>query len=252
MSDPVMIEIADAIATITLNNPAAHNSLGFDALTALRGALEDVAARENVRVLVVTGAGDKTFCSGASLADLRSGKITGDDFQKVTDYLSAMAVPTIAALNGSVYGGGTELALSCDFRIGITGMRVRVPPATMGLCYPVSGINTFVRKLGPTTSKRLLMAAETFTDQKLIDLGLVDRLVTAEVFQSEVQALALSLSNHAPLAVQGMKSIIDQVAQGCLDQASAQGIVDQCWQSKDLQEGLLAQLEKRPPRFKGH
>jgi enoyl-CoA hydratase/carnithine racemase len=99
MSDPVTIEIADAIATITLNNPAAHNSLGLDALTALRGALEAVAALEAVRVLVVTGAGDKTFCSGASLADLRSGKITGDDFQQVTDYLSAMAIPTIAALN---------------------------------------------------------------------------------------------------------------------------------------------------------
>ena len=132
MSDTILLSINGPIAKLVLNNPERHNSLGAAELNGLSGALSDIECNSELRVLVITGAGDKTFCGGASLVDMRNGAITGDDFQSVTDQISKLTIPTIAALNGSVFGGGAELALSCDFRIGVEGMILRVPPATMG------------------------------------------------------------------------------------------------------------------------
>lgn len=251
MSDTILFDGRGTVALITLNNPAKHNSLGKLELTALTAYLEEVARDPTYRVLIIKGAGDKTFCGGASLLDLRNGLITGDDFQAVTDLVSSLKIPTVAALNGSVFGGGAELALSCDFRIGCFGMILRVPPATMGLCYPISGICTFVRKLGPTLSKRLLLAAEKLSDKELLRLGFLDHLVSPTDFDDRVNQYADQLAANAPLSVQGMKQIIDQIMNGELDQHWAQAIADQCWTSRDLQEGLEAQKEKRLPLFTG-
>jgi enoyl-CoA hydratase/carnithine racemase len=251
MTDTIQFNARGNVAEITLNNPAKHNSLGKLELDALTVCLQSVVGDEVFRVLVIKGAGDKTFCGGASLLDLRKGAITGDDFQAVTDLISSLRIPTIAALNGSVFGGGAELALSCDFRIGCTGMVLRVPPATLGLCYPVSGICTFVRKLGPTLSKRLLLAAEKLVDDELLSLGFLDHLVLPAEFEQTVDCYADQLAANAPLSVQGMKQIVDQIMNGELDHEWAQGIAEQCWNSGDLQEGLAAQKEKRSPIFTG-
>ena len=251
MTDTIQLHVRGTIAEITLNNPTKHNSLGKIELDALAACLQTVANDETLRVLVIKGAGDKTFCGGASLLDLRKGVITGDDFQAVTDLISSLTIPTVAALNGSVFGGGAELALSCDFRIGCAGMVLRVPPATMGLCYPISGICTFVRKLGPTLSKRLLLAAEKLIDDELLALGFLDHLVLPAEFEQTVDRYADQLAANAPLSVQGMKQIIDQIMNGALDKGWAQAIADQCWNSADLQEGLAAQKDKRSPVFKG-
>ncbi|MDG0980504.1 MAG: enoyl-CoA hydratase-related protein [Halieaceae bacterium] len=251
MTDTIQFTVRNNVAEITLNNPAKHNSLGKLELDALAICLNTVANDKTLRVLVIKGAGDKTFCGGASLLDLRNGAITGDDFQAVTDLISSLTIPTVAALNGSVFGGGAELALSCDFRIGCAGMILRVPPATMGLCYPISGICTFVRKLGPTLSKRLLLAAEKLIDDELLSLGFLDHLVMPAEFQQTVDHYVEQLAANAPLSVQGMKQIIDQVMKGDLDYEWAQAIADQCWTSADLQEGLAAQKDKRSPVFNG-
>ena len=234
MTDTIQLHVRGTIAEITLNNPTKHNSLGKIELDALAACLQTVANDETLRVLVIKGAGDKTFCGGASLLDLRKGVITGDDFQAVTDLISSLTIPTVAALNGSVFGGGAELALSCDFRIGCAGMVLRVPPATMGLCYPISGICTFVRKLGPTLSKRLLLAAEKLIDDELLALGFLDHLVLPAEFEQTVDRYADQLAANAPLSVQGMKQIIDQIMNGALDKGWAQAIADQCWNSADL------------------
>ncbi|EGG29358.1 Enoyl-CoA hydratase/isomerase [Aequoribacter fuscus] len=251
MTDTIQFNVRGSVAEITLNNPAKHNSLGKTELDALAICLKAVANDAGFRVLVIKGAGDKTFCGGASLVDLRSGAITGDDFQAVTDLISSLKIPTVAALNGSVFGGGAELALSCDFRIGCAGMILRVPPATMGLCYPISGICTFVRKLGPTLSKRLLLAAEKLEDGELLSLGFLDHLVLPAEFELTVDRYADQLAANAPLSVQGMKQIVDQIMNGELDHKWAQAIADQCWNSADLQEGLAAQKDKRTPVFNG-
>ena len=158
MEDAVLYEVSGGIGTLVLNRPDRHNALGKIELQAMTDAFEAVKQDAEIRVLVVTGAGEKTFCAGASLPDLNSGAITPEYFQSVMHQLAVLPVPTIARINGNVFGGATELALSCDFRIGIQGGRLRVPAAAIGLCYPAAGIARFVEKLGANTARRMLLA----------------------------------------------------------------------------------------------
>jgi enoyl-CoA hydratase/carnithine racemase len=251
MTDTVLFEKHDHIARIVLNNPARHNSLGEAELAALQRHADAVLHDDDVRVLVVTGAGDQTFCAGAALNELGSGKISSDFFQATTDRLAALPIPTICALNGNVFGGGVELALSCDFRIGIKDTRLRVPAAQIGLCYPVGGINRFVERLGVNLAKRILMAAEEFDAQQMLHIGFLDHLVARDELTQRSEELALSIAALAPLAVRSMKQILQQAAAGDIDERGAQELADLCARSEDLAEGFAAQREKRRPDFKG-
>ena len=125
MEDSVRYEISGGVGTLTLNRPERHNALGAAELQAMQDSFATIQADEEIRVLVVTGAGEKTFCAGAALDDLNSGLITPNFFQSVMHQLAVLPIPTIARINGNVFGGGTELALSCDFRIGINGGRLQ-------------------------------------------------------------------------------------------------------------------------------
>ena len=251
MTDTVLFERADHVARITLNNPGKHNALGEEELTALQGHIASVADDPELRVLVVTGSGEKTFCAGAALHQLGSGRISGDFFQQTTDQLAALRVPTICALNGSVFGGGVELALSCDFRIGVEGSRLRVPAAQIGLCYPLSGISRFVERLGVNLAKRLLVAAEEFDADSMLAIGFLDELVSRQELAPRAEAMAERIAGLAPLAVQAMKAILQQAAAGAIDMEQARELSRRCAESEDLQEGFAAQRERRPPRFTG-
>ena len=251
MTDSILFSRSGHIAKITLNCPERHNSLGVEELHAIQAHLATVRADEQLRVLLVTGAGEKTFCAGASLKQLGAGLIDGDTFQATTDQLAALEIPTICALNGNVFGGGVELALSCDFRIGIEGTRMRVPAAAIGLCYPLSGINRFVERLGVNLAKRILVASEVFDADKMLEIGFLDHLV----LPAELEHFALDKASHiahlAPLAVRAMKEILHQAAAGGIDMDSAGELSRQCQDSADLIEGFAAQREKRSPKFSG-
>lgn len=251
MSDYIEFRRSGHIGTLILNNPERHNSLGGDELDAIRACLDEVSSDHQMRVLVVTGAGDKTFCAGASLQQLDSGEISGDSFQATTDRLSQMQIPTICALNGSVFGGGVELALSCDFRIGVEGTRMRVPAAAIGLCYPLSGINRFVERLGVNVAKRILVAAEEFDAETMLDIGFLDHLVMRAQLEEKTAEIAGRIAGLAPLAVTAMKHILQQAAAGAIDVEAAALLAEKCQNSRDLQEGFAAQREKRSPRFSG-
>ena len=251
MTDTILYGRSGHVGTLVLNNPAKHNSLGQEQLEAIQAHLRQVEADDQVRVLVVTGAGEKTFCAGASLQQLNEGKISGDCFQNTTDQLAALPVPTICALNGNVFGGGVELALSCDFRVGIEGSRMRVPAAAIGLCYPLSGINRFVERLGVNMAKRILVASEEFDAQAMLEIGFLDHLVTRAGLEETTTQLADHIAGLAPLAVRAMKAILQQAAAGGIDMDSAGELSRLCQASADLQEGFAAQREKRAPRFSG-
>jgi enoyl-CoA hydratase/carnithine racemase len=251
MTDTIEYTQKGHVGQLLLNNPDRHNSLGQGELEAIQACLKQVSDDAQVRVLVVTGAGDKTFCAGASLAELNAGKISGDCFQATTDQLAALEIPTICSLNGNVFGGGVELALSCDFRIGIEDTRLRVPAAAIGLCYPISGINRFVERLGVNLAKRILVAAEIFSAQQMLEIGFLDHLVMPVQLREKTEELASHIAGLAPLSVRAMKHILAQAAAGSIDMVEAQALADQCNNSEDLQEGFAAQAEKRQPRFKG-
>jgi enoyl-CoA hydratase/carnithine racemase len=251
MTDTIIYEQIGHVGRLVLNKPEQHNSLGRLELEAIQGRLAAVATDSSVRVLLVTGTGEKTFCAGASLKELGAGEISGDCFQNTTDQLAAMPIPTICALNGNVFGGGVELALSCDFRLGIRGTRMRVPAAAIGLCYPISGINRFVERLGVNVAKRILVAAEEFRDDAMVDIGFLDYLVAREELEAKSSELSQRIAGLAPLAVRAMKEILQEAAAGDIDMTNARSLSERCAKSEDLQEGFRAQREKRAPEFQG-
>jgi enoyl-CoA hydratase/carnithine racemase len=247
----ILLSIDGPIATICLNNPDKHNSLASSDIELFVEHLDSVESDSDIRALIITSTEGKTFCAGASLTEMGSGNLSGEIFETLTNRLAAVKIPTICAMNGSAYGGGSEISLCCDFRIGIKGMRLFVPASRFGLCYPLNGIQRYVHKLGPDTAKRLLIASEEFHGESLLALGYLTHLVEPEEIADKARQMAESISRLGPIAVKTMKAICDQAASGTLDQQQAATMIQQCNQSSDLQEGLAAAREKRPPVFKG-
>jgi enoyl-CoA hydratase/carnithine racemase len=252
MDDAVIYELQGGIGRLVLNRPERHNALGAHELQAMASVLETVENDPEVRVLVVTGAGEKTFCAGAALEDLNSGRITPDYFQSIMHRLAVLSVPTIARINGNVFGGATELALACDFRIGVADSRLRVPAAALGLCYPPAGITRFVEKLGANTARRMLLAAETFPATELLRVGFFDYMEPRASLDDRTEELAIHLAGLAPLATRAMKELIRQADSGAINVPRAAELARICEESDDLQEGFAAQRERRAPRFSGH
>jgi enoyl-CoA hydratase/carnithine racemase len=249
--DRVRLDVTDRVARITLDAPEQHNALGAEDVHAFRSHLDHLEEDGSSRVLVVGGTGPDTFCAGASLPELASGQMTGELFETLTDRLAAVRLPTICALNGSAYGGGAELALCCDFRIGVTGSRLRVPAARLGVCYPVGGLERYVRRLGPSVAKRILVAGDELDAAEMLRVGFLTRLVEPSELAGVTDALADRLAGQAPLAVRAMKRILDAVEAGSLDAAEARALVEACEASDDRREGLEAQRQGREPVFRG-
>jgi enoyl-CoA hydratase/carnithine racemase len=170
---------------------------------------------------------------------------------RLTKRIESLRQPVIAALNGGVFGGGADIALACDFRIGVEGMRMFVPPARLGIHYPLPGLQRLVARVGLSAAKRIMMTAENFEDRDLRDIGWVDRIVPIADLAASVDELASRISSLAPLAVQGMKRTLNDIAAGAVDQALVQDRVRRTFLSEDHKEGLLAFAEKRVPSFKG-
>ena len=251
MTETILYNRIEHVGYLVLNNPQRHNSLGREQLEGIHARLDQIASDPQVRVLVLTGSGEKTFCAGAALQELSDGKIGDDAFQKMTAQLADLPIPTLCAINGNVFGGGAELAVSCDFRIGIEGCRMHVPAAAIGLCYPLPGISRFIECLGVNLTKRILVAAEEFDANTLLDIGFLDHLVSPQDLDSFVRDYALHIADLAPLAVQSMKRILRQAAAGPVDAGIANELSIRCLKSDDLQEGFAAKREKRNPLFEG-
>ena len=237
------------VARIVLDRPERHNALEAEDLARFRAHLALVEADESIRVLVVTGRGAETFCSGASLDQIETREMSGQIFETLTEDLASARVPTICALNGSAYGGGTEIALCCDFRIGVVGSRMSVPAARLGICYPATGLRRYLDALGPAVTRRVMLAGEQLDAEEMLSSGFLDWLVSPEELDAATDELASRLAGLAPLAVQAMKSILSAVSRGVLDEAEMRELVARCDASEDLKEGLRARREGRAPDF---
>lgn len=250
-SETIRVEVEGPIARLTLNIPERHNALSNGDLELFESKLALLEKQDAIRVLVITAEGEKTFCAGAYLEQVQEGLIDANRFQRTVDRLQAFTRPTICKLNGSVYGGGVELALACDFRIGVEGTRFFVPPVKLGLCYPYTGLQRFVSRLGLSGAKRLLLANETFKADDKNELGFYDYIVSRQDLAAFSQSFAEKLSEFSPLSLQGMKASLNEIALGEGNPKLAEIREGACIQSADLQEGLLAQKEKRKPSFEG-
>ncbi|ODV09978.1 MAG: 3-hydroxybutyryl-CoA dehydratase [Rubrivivax sp. SCN 70-15] len=239
----------DGVATIRLNRPQHLNRLHREDLQVLRQQFAVLAVEPRARVLVLTGQG-RVFCAGFHIGELDG----ADDprlFETTVEALEALALPSIARLNGSLYGGATDLALACDFRVGVRGMELRMPAARLGLHYYASGLQRYITRLGLPAAKRLFLLAEAVPAEALQALGYLDELVDADALDAAVARLVHALAANAPLAVRGMKQSLNELARGAADPARLDERIERCAASEDLREGRAAFAQRRAPVFRG-
>ena len=250
---PLLTRDAPGRATITLNRPQHLNRLHRQDLLALQAHVDTLAADPTLRVVVITGRG-RVFCAGFNLQELEQQGAGGSDpqlFERTVDALEALPVPTVCRLNGSVYGGATDLALACDFRVGVAGMELRMPAARLGLHYYPSGLQRYVSRLGLQAAKRLFLLAEGVPADELLRIGYLAALAAPEALDAEVERTAQALLQGAPLALHGMKLSLNDLGRGTPDAVTLQQRVQRCADSADLREGLAAFAARRAARFEG-
>jgi len=252
-STPVLA-IDGARATIRLNRPKHLNRLQPEDLDALLKLFDRIEADPTLRVLVLTGTG-RAFSAGYDLGSISERASNGHEqtagsaFEVMVNRLEDLALPTICRLNGGVYGGATDLALACDFRIGVDTAEMFMPAARLGLHYYKSGIGRYVSRLGADNAKKLFLTAQKIDAPEMLRIGYLTAMVPLEALDDEVDRLATVLAGNAPIAMRGMKRTINEIARGRLDEAAADRRAVESMHSTEIQEGIRAFAEKRPPKF---
>jgi enoyl-CoA hydratase len=258
-SAPLM-DLDGARATIRLNRPRHLNRLQADDLDVLLKLFDRIEADPAIRVLVLTGTG-RAFSAGYDLNSVAERAVSakenqeedeqsaGSAFEVVVNRLEDLGVPTICRLNGGVYGGSTDLALACDFRIGVDTAEMFMPAARLGLHYYKSGIKRYVSRLGADNAKKLFLTAEKIEAPEMLRIGYLTAMVPAEALDEEVDRLAAVLAGNAPAAMRGMKRAINEFARGELDEAAADRRHRDSMRGAEIKEGIKAFAEKRPPKF---
>ncbi|MBZ2151308.1 enoyl-CoA hydratase/isomerase family protein [Streptococcus cristatus] len=256
MSKTVLLEVKNGIGYITINRPEALNALSSQVLADLNEVLDQVEKSEEIRVVIVIGAGEKAFVAGADIKemDLMSPiqafeymTFANDTFTRLSD----LRQPTIAVINGYALGGGMELALSTDIRIGFEKTVVGFPEVGLGIIPGFAGTQRMSRLIGTSRAKELIFTARTVKGQEAYDLGILNKLVPAEELLSSAEELAAAIMKNAPLAVEKAKHVIQVGAELPLKNAirletEAEALL---FSTEDKLEGMRAFVEKRKAVF---
>jgi enoyl-CoA hydratase/carnithine racemase len=256
----IRVEDRGPVRVLLLDNPTKRNALDFRALDELEAACA-TAVRDGTRCILLRGAGDEAFSSGFDLAEMgqvnRRGQRPDEAVERAAEALEAVACPTVAFLNGPAYGGGFELAATCDLRVAREGVLLGLPPAKLGVVYPEGGLRRFLQLVGGARTRELFFSGRPIDSHVAHTWGLVNRLVPAEGAEGAALALAEEIARNAPLAVQGMKRILQLLEMSHergLSSAERGEIAElrrRAFESQDIQEGRRAFAERRPPAFQG-
>ncbi len=254
----IIYEKSEGIATVTLNRPEALNALSKEVVEELLQALEDIKNDESIRVVILTGAGEKAFSAGADIKAMkginalkaRELSLMGE---KLCYALENLEKPVIAAINGYALGGGLEVAMACDLRIAAENARMGQTEINIGLIPGWGGTQRLTRLIGRTKAKELVFTGKIIDAKTAEQLGILNIVVPADKFKETVRQIAVELAQKAPVAIKVAKALINKGADMSLDAALALeregfGIVAS---TEDLQEGVAAFTEKRKPVFKG-
>lgn len=254
----IMYEKSEGIATVTLNRPEALNAFSKEVIEEVLHALEDARNDENVRVVVLTGAGDRAFSAGADIKAMigmnsQRARELSSIGERLCYALENLEKPVIAALNGYALGGGLEVAMACDLRIASEKSRMGQTEINIGLIPGWGGTQRLTRLVGRTKAKELVLTGKVIDAGTAEQLGIVNMVVPADMFRETVRQFALDLAAKAPIAIKVAKALINKGADIGLDSALALeregfGVVAS---TEDLQEGVKAFIEKRKPLFKG-
>ena len=252
----ILLEVGDRMATLTVNRPQVRNALGKETVEEIHSALRELGARDDVHVLILTGAGDKAFVSGADIREIRQrGKREALDAinQELFTAVENFPWPVIAAVNGYALGGGFELALACDLRVAAEEATFGFPETGLGIMPAAGGTQRLPRHIGSGKAKEYIFTGEMIDARTAEKLGLVSAVVPRTELMTATRALAAKILARGPLAIRLAKLSLNVAARAGLDaglqvERLAQTIL---FESKDKLEGTTAFLEKRKPQFKG-
>jgi enoyl-CoA hydratase/carnithine racemase len=258
MPNLIRIEVQDGIALLTLARPEAANALSINMLHEIVEALNEIQYDRSIRVVIVTGSGEKAFCAGA---DLKERKGMGEDevrktvalIGKTVSYFERLPQPVIAAMNGVAFGGGLELALACDIRIAASTAKLGLTETALGIIPGAGGTQRLPRLIGMGKAKELIYTARQLTADEAYAYGLVEQVEAPEDLLWKAKQLAYEMAKNAPLSLIQAKMAINQgmqtdIATGLQIESLAYG---RLLYTEDRLEGLKAFEEKRLPKYSG-
>ncbi len=254
----IIFEVEDGIAVITFNRPKALNALNRDLLDEFSRALEEIAADEAIRVLILTGSGDKSFVAGADITELAQcnplqAKLFARKGQSIISRLQDLSIPVIAAVNGFALGGGSEMALACDFIYASENALFGLPEITLGIIPGFGGTQRLSRLIGMNRAKEMIFTGQMIPAEEAFNLGFVNKVLSPESLLDAVRKTAGAIAAKGKVSLRAAKQVINaginvDLATGCAMEVDAFAM---CMASADAREGTTAFLEKRKAEFKG-
>ena len=254
----VLLEKTPPLATITINRPKALNALNSKVLKALEEVLDQVNVDDEIRVVIITGSGEKAFVAGADIAEMSEmTPLEGSNFsrlgQLVFKKVEELKKPVIAAVNGYALGGGSELALACDFIYASENAKFGLPEVTLGIFPGFGGTQRLPRLIGKGRAKELIFTGKMISASEAYEIGMVNKVVPLDQLMDAVKEVATQIAKNGPIAVYIAKNLVDvgydiPLDDGCLMESRSFGM---CCSTEDKKEGMKAFLEKRKPVFKG-
>ncbi len=259
-TDQIITARDGAVGYITFNNPDRHNAMSLDMWRDGEAAIREFVEAGDVRVIVLTGAGEKAFVAGADISKFgkeRDSKAAVDEYNVAVktfqDTLTLAPIPTIAKIGGYAIGGGLAIALCCDIRIASDDSRFAVPAAKLGLGYAAAGIERLMQIVGPSFAMEIFYTARQFNASEALTMGLINRVVPRAELQTICDDYTRRISGNAPLTIRAVKTAVTENLKAPADRnlALCAEQVAACFASEDYKEGRTAFMEKRPPQFTG-
>jgi len=258
VTDRIIARKDGAIGWLVFNNPDRRNAVSLDMWEAIPKVLEDFGADAAIRAVVLTGAGDKAFVSGADISQFEKQRSTAESVahydatgEKAQAALKQCDKPVIAMIRGYCIGGGLNISNLCDLRIASDDARFGIPAAKMGLGYRASSMKVLVDIVGAAYAREIMITARQFNAEEALRMGLVHKVVSVAELEKTTREYCDMIAANAPLTMRAAKRIIREVSTAEYDAGACAAWVKECFDSEDYREGRRAFMEKRKPVFKG-
>jgi len=256
--DELVVRRDGPVAILVLNRPERRNAITIEMWQTLPRIIREVEADASVRVLIVRGAGDEAFASGADIsefarvrADVASARAYSVTVREAERAMEGFPRPTIAMIHGACVGGGLSVALACDLRWASRTARLGITAARLGIVYSLEATRRLADVVGPSRAADLLYSGRLVEAEDAFHMGLVNRVCAPDRLELETSAYARMLAEQAPLSQEGAKQMLRHLRGGGAATTAPAGCVERAYESADYREGVRAFLEKRPPTFRG-